>query len=267
MKKILKQGFPFWALLLLSSCICEDRSNCPSWLNLDFSAMSQQIESVHLIFQSEKGIFFLDTLFPEEWQRPYEIPLKKGRISLAVFCNIQNMQLCNDAYLIPIGEQADPIHTDFQWLDLTHETETLHILPKKNHITLFMNLIGYHPEKETLEIIIQGTAQGYDLNGNVVLGSFSSTAQPTPLAHIVSDRLPEFSCRIPRQKDNKLELIVRVRDSITHRFPLGQAMMDAGLNMQQETLDDWHFTLDLSKLSLTLDIEDWIELNPYEVNF
>lgn len=272
MKPILKRGFPFWALLLLSACIREERSGCPTWLRLDLSSVPSQIEQIHLLFATEtQEVIFQDTLYAGQWHQPYEIPLRKGWVLVAAFGNIRQMELQGNTYRIPTGKQADSVYTDFHRRELRHEQDQIILCPQKNFITVTLEVTGKQPDEPLPQLYFEGSADGYDLQGSVSSGQFhyrlgcrDAAKMTTQPSQTTTRHNSLYRGRIPRQKDDQLQLIVYLDPNTCYRFPIGSAMYQAGIDMSQDELPDWHFLLDLSLMTLTLETEDWIRMDPIE---
>lgn len=249
--------FPF------QSCILENRTDCPTYLRLDFPSVPEEVGMIHLVIEHEDGTVYHDTVFRKDSTSGCELPVRKGRLSIAAFGNPSGM-IYDRGYTVPEGGQADSLYTCFLTgeyrSDLSRETVTL----LRNYIGLHVRVLGDAVETDSIHICVESASVGYDLYGNILTGSFRHSPRAT---HVPVDdaRYYEFLSRITRQDGDVLYLSVMAtrngEERQLVRTGLSGHLRQAGTGMDDEELEDLYVTIDFSEASIKVSPVDW---NYYE---
>ena len=252
------------AMALCHGCIIEDRSQCPTFLTLDFTDTPEEVSCIHLFITSDNGGVIKDTIAGSEFKDLYEVSFKRGKTGIAAFGNIDNMAYGN-GYSIPEGYDSDNLYTCFITTvyrgDLSYEKVTV----LKNNIGLHIRVMGC--ASDSLRIVVESSSIGYDLHGNIMDGDF--THRPKAI-HTPTDEEAyfEFFSRITRQKDDNLTLTVYTASGTTiTAIQLFSLLLEAGIDMSDESLADLYITVDYSLSSLTVSPEGWDSTEHTEILF
>ena len=245
-------------------CIHEDRSNCPTYLTLDFSDTPEDVSYIHLFIRSEDGKVFRDTIVRSEFADLYEVSFKRGQTDIAAFSDIDRM-VYDNGYRIAEGDDADNLYTCFTTSVYRSDLSSDKITVLKNNIGLYIRVMGH--ASDNLYIVVESSSIGYDLHGNILDGNFEH--RPEAL-HTPNDEEAyfEFFSRITRQKDESLTLTVYTTSGATvaviRLFPL---LVEAGIDMNDESLEDLYLTVDHTLSSLIVSPDGWDSTEHTEILF
>ncbi|HIZ88018.1 MAG TPA: hypothetical protein IAC03_07690 [Candidatus Coprenecus pullistercoris] len=242
-------------LCLVQSCIWEDRSGCPTYLRLDLSNIPDTISHINLAITGN-GNVMTDTVMSKDFNRSYEVRIKRGHTRIAAFGNTDRMTGDKEGLRIERGNDADNIYTCFISAvydqDLSFDTLYLH----KNNIGLHIRIFG--EASDSLNITVKSTSVGYGLDGRILTGEFLHHPSTTHYTPPEGKAYFEFFSRITRQSDESLSITV----FSTSRTPAAVILLsgfleEAGIDMTDEDLKDLFLTLDLSVPRLTISPESW----------
>lgn len=258
--------------LFLSSCILEERGNCPTYLTLDLTETPTEVNSLYLILQYRDGYTFKDTVYQEEFGREYEAAVPRGAATLAAYGNISNM-LYDDGYVTAEGDPADDIYTYFTSVDYNGDLSTGKVNLSKNNIGFTFKVLGEVKGSEGLLLEITGENIGYTNTGELVEGPFlhhpESTHNPTP-----DEDYYLFRSRITRQNGEGAVLL-----KLYTRYPpskemvqileisLTEKLREAGIDMADGELKDINITVDYSKSTITISVDNFENMDDIELIF
>ncbi len=247
----------------LSCSVKEDRSRCPCHLLLDVSALPRDM------FDS------LDVSLDERGGRSLNFPLclssvtagivpvdvQKGRLCLSV-CAVENGSLwltsSGDLMRIPSGEQCPPLYLHNADLDTQVEELKETVVLHKSFCTLHILMEGNDPSQAYPFVLqLRGDVNGYDAEGRPLSGDFSPSAFPTPDGRC--------TVRVPRQKDDTLELLMCEGEVPLATFALGAYLKAGGYDWNKPDLADVSVRIDCASLSLRIKIEKWSETYYFSV--
>ncbi|HIZ86305.1 MAG TPA: FimB/Mfa2 family fimbrial subunit [Candidatus Coprenecus stercoravium] len=241
---------------ITNGCVFQDRSGCPAYLSLDFSGTQDEVSDIHLVIRQEDGHIYRDTLHKDEFRNVYELPVRRGKVDLAAFGNIDRMAF-DDGFLIEQGNDADNLFTFFLSAtydqDLSFDTVTL----RKDFTGLHIRIAG--EQHDSLEISIECNSVGYGLDGKIIEGRFIHY----PESSFIDDgnmHYYDFFSRITRQMDTSLTLTVSscsgARATVAV-IPLSGYLSEAGIDMESAGISDLFLTFDISRSSLVISTESW----------
>lgn len=247
----------------VQSCILENRTDCPTYLTLEFPSVPEEVGLIHLVLEHEDGTVYHDTVYREDYASGCELPVRKGRLSIAAFGNPSGM-FYDRGYTVPEGSQADSMYTCFLTAeyrsDLSRDTVTM----LRNYIGLHIRVLGDAVEEDSIHICVESASVGYNLHGDIITGRFRHTPAPV---HIPDDGALyyEFLSRITRQDGYGLYLsVLASRDSsdrLLVRTGLSSHLRQAGIGMEDAEMEDLYVTVDFSEASIKVSPVDW---NYYE---
>lgn len=252
------------AVALSHGCIFEDRSDCPSFLTLDFSRTPEDISDIHLVITTADKRIIRDTIDRNEFMVPYEVSVRRGETGIAAFGNIDRM-IYGNGYRVAEGEDADNLYTCFIKSVYRGDLSSEKVTVLKNNIGLHVRVLGSSSDSLHIEVVSSST--GYDLQGHIMEGIFRHLPDAI---HTPSDKEAyfEFLTRVTRQKDDDLTLSVYTGSGkeITS-ICLLPLLTDAGIDMDDEILQDLYITVDVALSCLTVSPEDWNHTGHTEIFF
>lgn len=251
-------------LLAVQSCILENRSGCPTYLTLDLSSTPEEVGLIHLILEHEDGTVYQDTVHKGSFLSGYELPVKKGTLSIAAFGNPADMVFDN-GYSVATGNQADSLYTCFFSSQYTSELSVDTVRVLRNFIGLHIRIMGHTALSDSLAISIESASVGYDLHGNILKGTFRHMPAPGHLPDS-SEWYYEFSSRLTRQAGEDMTLTVSTicdgADVPLLSTELSWYIRQTGMSMDDEELGDVYVTIDYARASITVSPVDW-NYNPH----
>jgi hypothetical protein len=259
-------------VFLLTCCIKEVRDHCPCYLTLDLSGTPEEVDSLYLILQYPHGELFRDTIYREEFISDYEIAVPRGEATVAAYGNISSM-IYDNGYIIPYGEEADNVYTCFASgayiSDLGRDTITV----TKNFIRTHIKVLTEVKSSFGLWLEVWGSNIGYSLDGKLVKGKFYHAPEcrhtPSP-----SEDYYLFSSRIPRHHGDAplyVTLLTQYQGTDEKFKLLEISLMDklhqAGISMNDPILQDLYFTIDHSRSTISISVDDFDSMDHVEVEF
>lgn len=250
-------------LLTVSCSIKEDRAHCPCHLLLDVSGVSAELfDSLDVSLDENNGHILRFPLFPASaGEGPVAVDVRKGHPVLNV-CAVENgavwLTASDDVMRIPPGEQCPPLYLHSATLNTEVEEWTERIVLHKSFCTLHILMEGNDPARPyPFSLQIRGDVDGYDAQGRPRTGDFAPFAFPTPDGRC--------TVRVPRQKDDTLELLMCEEQTPLATFALGEYLKAGGYDWTASDLADVSVRIDCARLSLRIKIEKWSETYYFNV--
>lgn len=245
------------AVLLTACSIKENRSHCPCHLLLDLSEVSPELfDSLDVALDEGNGRaqrfpLRLSLLPPG----PVAIDVAKGRLLLNV-CALENgavwLSSTEDVMAIPPGEQCPPLYLHSASLDTDVEELTEPVVLHKSFCSLHILMEGTDSSQPyPFALQLKGDVDGYDANGQPKEGLFNPCVYPTPDG--------QCTMRVPRQKDDTLELLMCENEVPLATFALGEYLKAGGYDWTAPDLADVSVQIDCARLTLRIKIEKWSE--------
>ena len=258
-------GFIYILLtVLLTACsIKENRSHCPCHLLLDVSEVSTELfDSLDVALDEGNGRaqrfpLCLSLLPPG----PVAVDVAKGRLSLNV-CAVENgavwLSSSGDVMEIPQGEQCPPLFLHTALLDARVEELMETVILHKSFCSLHIQMEGTDSSQPyPFSLQVRGDVDGFDANGRPKDGLFNPYAYPTADGHC--------TVRVPRQKDDTLELLMCEDEVPLATFALGEYLKAGGYDWKAPDLADVSVKIDCARLTIRLKIEKWSETFHFNV--
>ncbi|MCR4565706.1 MAG: hypothetical protein K5651_06430 [Bacteroidales bacterium] len=250
--------------ILLTACsVKENRNHCPCHLLLDVSEVSTELfDSLDVALDEGNGRaqrfpLCLSLLPPG----PVAVDVAKGRLSLNV-CAVENgavwLSSIGDVMEIPQGEQCPPLFLHTALLDARVEELTETVILHKSFCSLHIQMDGTDPSQPyPFSLQVRGDVDGFDANGRPKDGLFNPYAYPTADG--------QCTVRVPRQKDDTLELLMCEDEVPMAIFALGEYLKAGGYDWTAPDLADVSVRIDCARLTIRLKIEKWSETFHFNV--
>ena len=241
---MLRWLFPlcFSLLVLLLSCVKEDRSSCPCVLviSTEKTADSSAVFSVYLSSGEEAVADSLDA------GKEYRKAVSRGLLYATVASGDGGYYEPGKGIVIPFGSDSPPVFLWSKPVKAFGETVSRSAVLSKSYCRVRMKLV---PSGGGLTFTVRGGIAGFDLDGNPVEGPFECTA------HRSEDGFLE--CLLPRQKDNSLMMDVRSEGVLLRTFALGEILARAGYSWRDRDLKDISLEVSCSANVLISDFSIW----------
>lgn len=270
--KYLQIAFVFCAALLLSSCILEERGSCPSYLTLDLSSTPDGVDSLYLILQYNDGTLFRDTILKEDFTSNYEIAVPRGSAAVAAYGNISGM-VYENGYVTGKGSPADNIYTYFSKGEYETDLSSDTISVTKNNMAIHIKVLGRTKASEGLVMEIFGTCIGYSNSGEIIQGEFYHSPEALHIPTEVEDFYSFFTrvTRHPSDSPLYMKLSTKYPDSVGMdtllEISIQEKISQAGLSMSDSHLQDLYLTIDHSRSTISISVDDFNSTNHVEVEF
>ena len=261
-------AFVICLALLLLSCIKEERDKCPTYLTIDLSGTPTAVDSLYLILQYEDGQYFRDTIRKESFTADYEIAVPRGSATIAVYGNISRM-IYDHGYITPHGSPSDNIYTYFSEGEYLSDLSSDTITVTKNS----MAILGAVRASEGLKAEFIGSNTGYSIYGELTEGEFYHSPESS---HIPTDAEDYylFLSRVTRHTpDSQLLLRLSTRypgmetETTLLEISIPEKLAQGGISLSDPILQDLYLTIDHSRSTITISVDDFDSMEHVEVEF
>jgi len=245
-------------LLLLPALSCcsvkENRNDCSAWLSICSDGNIADSFSGNLLFnisgRRNKLIDRSQRNFEQfiHSNAVFEVP-RHEQIRTVAFGGIDKMQLGENALTIVAGNACDSLYKLQGSVIVDGDEYMMKTSINKEFATCTINFLS---KDDKTYIRLKGNIDGYGLyDGEPHRGLF--------LVRPVFDGNDSFSCRIPRQTDESLELeLCRSEDdSLIHSFHIGKTIMAMNYDWKDKNLKDIKLSIDFTASKILVTIEEW----------
>lgn len=246
------------AVMLETSCVKEDRTPCPCWLDV-FLGEKTSSEVVLCIWQNTDNL--LSETLSEEMFSPFvEREVRRGFNLLSAFERKGQLSSTGTRIITAEGQQCDSLYACSDLVNCTGEFAVDTIRFHKQFATLYLQILNPLEVDYPYTLTIRGNVCGMDLSSfRPVDGKFSYT----PVLN------EEFlgTCRLPRQKDNSLAIeMARADDgSPVDTIPLGELIAATGYDWKAVDLNDIVIKIDFAKADISVTVNEWHSDYTYEI--
>ena len=249
---MLRSLFPlcFSLLVLLFSCVKEDRSSCPCVLVISTEKIADS-SAVFSVYLSSGEEAVADTMSSGS---VYSKAVSRGLVYATVASGDGGCYEPGKGIAIPFGRDCPPVYLWSKPVKALGETVSRSAVLSKSHCRVRMRLV---PSGGGLTFTVRGGIAGFDLDGNPVEGPFECTA------HRSDDGSLEFL--LPRQKDNSLLMDVRSDATLLRTFALGEILSRAGYSWKDRDLKDISLEVNCSANVLISDFSVWENVQNREI--
>ena len=242
-------------IVAVSSCIKEDRSECPCRLVLDFSDIDTDVISAAAVsMTSADGFAYSEDVDRSDFDE-YMVTVPRTEIEVNIWAGAGHLLNDDMSVVIPYGEDCPRVFLHESVLMTDFELVEEKVILKKNHCVLTVQVEkgGDYP----FDLTVKGRVDGYGSDFRPSVGEFSCRTQPDSLGRCV--------VVLPRQLDSSLMLEVDDGSESVKTFAIGESVVAGGYDWNAGNLDDVTVMLDYSLTEVTLEIEEWNDEKIYDV--
>ncbi len=260
-------------ILILTSCIFEDRDKCPAYMSLDLSDTPNEVDSLYMVLEYQDGTTYIETIRKENFKEEYEIAIPRGDGHLAVYGNMDT-SLYDNGYIIPSGYPSDNIFTHFSQVDYRRDLINEKISVTKNNLGVIVKILGKSRDSCKIHIEIEGDKIGYSNDGRAVDGIFlhrpANCHEPTN-----EEDYYLFASRVPRHNIDS-HLILKIyatgpaepnKTKLIYETSIMDKLSDAGISMNDASLKDIYITVDQSLPSISIGIDQFDDMGHIDLKF
>lgn len=249
----------FSSLLIYSSCIKEERIECPCFLSIDFSLIDTLlIDNVNIwLADSQNNIFLCDTLSRENFTKFYEVAVPKGATHLYCWGNINNSTIKDEEHpsiITPEGASSDKLYFFSTKIDTSDEFGKETVKMKRYYTGIFVKVSGEASADEGVKLEIKSSSTGYYISGKIYEGIYSCHRES------YSDCLYDFNIIKQKTPEDLIISLYTMENGIEEKvteFPLGAALNRVGIDMSGDKMGDVFITIDYSSMSAKVTVENW----------
>ncbi len=229
--------FTLLSLVLFPSCsVFDDHDGCPCYLTVHYDLFTGQVASsgrnIDILVSDATGIVFDSAVDADSFPEGTDIKVKKGRADMAAWTGMSSMTK-NEPYLL-VGDECDSLYLYHAVVDCCDDLAEVHVEPLKQFCTLTVMVAGGEVWNGDGDWTLFADYKGIEaLTGNPVKG-----LDETRLRYL-GDGV--WQCRICRQGDGLLVLVIDGPVGETVTIPLHEIMEESGYDWTGESLED--FTL------------------------
>lgn len=242
--------------LLCTSCVKEERGDCPCYLILDFDELIGQgryNEAIATFSPSTDRPLYQQKISIVEYEgRGYEIRVPKEMVKTSVVCGFKNVNFTGDRITVPYNEQSDPVMAFGAERIITGERDTLLVTLHKQYCNVDFMISGLDTRVEfPYELRISAECNGLGLPDlSPLTGGFSAMA--------IEDETQNLSIRVPRQQRNILSMeVLDKRDGHVYSTNLGEMLDDLNYDWNKPDLDDIVLIVDFVQMSVEVELVPW----------
>lgn len=247
------------ALLPLSSCIKENRNDCPCWIEFDFSHLEcRNRQDVYTSVWDERNP--IHTVFRIMPSSSYVVQLGKGTHEVTCFTGVHNSRVSNGVVTIPKGFQADSLLAYTQRVECVEETSYCVPLPHRQFATVNMTIVDSNLANTVTQINILSDIAGLDCR--------TITPRKGELEFsLMVNESNEYRFRVPRQTlSSTLDMEFVNEDGTSETLPLGSWILASGYDWYAADLEEVDVVIDKAESKVTVSIAGWTGGSQYIVD-
>lgn len=239
--------------MITDSCVKEDRSDCPCWLEIDLSGCRTFGADVRIKGWSEERSVIGARVYEADYDTIYEAEVPRGVVSYSACTGFDESQQSGTSVLIPAGGQSDRLFAYRTTLYTDCETLRDKVHLHKQYCNVTMKFKDYDADSMGgLVVDVKGHWNGIDLK---TLAPTEGEFRFSPACG--SDGTWTF--RLPRQGDDSLKMDIYLDGSLADTMDLGAQIRETGYDWGAEDLDDIWIGVDWAQSEITIWVQDWSE--------
>lgn len=243
-------------MLLLSSCIKEDRSGCPCRLYVDLTEVdSSAISSVKMAVSDIAAYFLVSEVEKEKYASECVLKVPRRKLWLNVYSGDDGLGTQDSGLLIPYGQDCPPVYMYSTLVDADCEKVVKKVKMSKNHCRMTVCLENEQDFEYYMSV--KGNVCGYSADGLPLAGGFKYRLQ--------SEDDESFYVIVPRQLDASLILDVEDGDKVLKSFALGEYVSASGYDWRSENLRDIVVTIDYALTKVSIQVKGWDYVYDFDV--
>ncbi|MBQ9584331.1 MAG: FimB/Mfa2 family fimbrial subunit [Bacteroidales bacterium] len=258
----------------ISSCIKEDRSDCPCYLSVDLSQIEiEYIDKVDLVMSasdvseaqwiSVERSFIGDTLV---------VPVKRREFDLCAWGNLKGSQVDTHTNSIISADRPDSLWSSYHHVSARCEDAYVKVTPQRRFIPVTIIVRGMISSVVDIEPVLTQVSSGFDFNGNPA-GKLAVTHPKlthTPDSEADYYTFESLLLNQPSATDAGLELTYSSggRERRTS-YPLGRMLLEEGEDISLANGNPVVVDLVLGQgnIFLTIEIEQWQAHDVIDITF
>lgn len=255
---------------LITSCIKENRCNCPYYLTLinssEFLATSG---NTVLWFFDKSTIEDFYQLEKMEKDSSYLFTVSRRCDAVHIWSNVSQRSYVDEdrAVLVCNGQEMDPLYYTTSPLTRYIESDTVEVCFERMYAKLIVDIAGGDSENYPVSIIVTGSNSGYYADCSLVDEKLVIEKR-SEVKSIGESR--RFTVNIGKQRSiEELQLIVIMADGSERVYNLGQLLLESGIKSSDDEnfLNDIYIFIDLEEYEIKIEIDSWQNEDYVEIEY
>lgn len=255
---------------LITSCIKENRCNCPYYLTLinssEFLATSG---NTVLWFFDKSTIEDFYQLEKMEKDSSYLFTVSRRCDALHIWSNVSQRSYVDEdrAVLVCNGQEMDPLYYATSPLTRYIESDTVEVCFERMYAKLIVDIAGGDSENYAASIIVTGSNSGYYADCSLVDEKLVIEKR-SEVKSIGESR--RFTVNIGKQRSiEELQLNVIMADGSERVYNLGQLLLESGIKSSDDEnfLNDIYIFIDLEEYEIKIEIDSWQNEDYVEIEY
>lgn len=255
---------------LITSCIKENRCNCPYYLTLinssEFLATSG---NTVLWFFDKSTIEDFYQLEKMEKDSSYLFTVSRRCDALHILSNVSQRSSVDEdrAVLVCNGQEMDPLYYATSPLTRYIESDTVEVCFERMYAKLIVDIAGGDSENYPVSIIVTGSNSGYYADCSLVDEKLVIEKR-SEVKSIGESR--RFTVNIGKQRSiEELQLNVIMADGSERVYNLGQLLLESGIKSSDDEnfLNDIYIFIDLEEYEIKIEIDSWQNEDYVEIEY
>lgn len=233
-----------------SCSVKEDRSRCPSLLQLDMTPCKAHTRTVS-VTACDGDVLFRHRYVPGVTPDTVEYDVPRELIRVYALNDGESPILGGPSVVVQPGCQFDSLFSCSHDVDADCESVYDMIRLHKQFASLTLDLTGLLPIQSNCNMEICGNVIGYDVMDMMPIGGqFSFMMEEC--------RDQRYNVLLPRQKDDSLGLVIHHGGERKSYYPIGEYLRDAGYDWYAEDLADAVVTIKTIEAGVSVQITEWL---------
>lgn len=245
------------AIVLVHSCIKENRDLCPFTMEVDLSAIeTSNHENIRIVIaDNPTGNIVIDRYIEgDSLKCSHKFKLPKGEYSFNVWGNINNGSYYDSQkkeVSLVYGRYPDAVlfycNTIKCFSEYWIETPILQRYTSSIHV----EIIDDNNSLRGQEVKIVSSSAGYTFDGVPINGEHA----------FISNNSESDTFNLIRQFCRK-DVYISISDIYgeSFRIPMGEILFEMGIDLESPVMCDVSLVLDIAHLSMSVFVEDWIQM-------
>lgn len=255
---------------LITSCIKENRCNCPYYLTLinssEFLATSG---NTVLWFFDKSTIEDFYQLEKMEKDSSYLFTVSRRCDAVHIWSNVSQRSYVDEdrAVLVCNGQEMDPLYYATSPLTRYIESDTVEVCFERMYAKLIVDIAGGDSENYPVSIIVTGSNSGYYADCGLVDEKLVIEKR-SEVKSIGESR--RFTVNIGKQRSiEELLLNVIMADGSERVYNLGQLLLESGIKSSDDEnfLNDIYIFIDLEEYEIKIEIDSWQNEEYVEIEY
>ena len=256
---------PVLFLILAVSCsIKEDRSPCPCYAKIDIDDFCELGNDTNALvsYNSYSGMKSERVSLPETYGNVYEVEVGRKSNWFSCISGASGMSVGEDCIVCPPGCEWNGVYAGARSLPCDSDDVFVEIMPHKEFCRITFVIVGLSSARTyPYDIRVRANSNGIRIHDcRPVEGEYCAYSSFNQSGTMTS-------VSVPRQTDDEMvmELLVHKDghlysdEDLVGTFPLGKMIREQGYSWEKEDLEDIYITLDYTRVSVSVSLNDWAE--------